>query len=58
MRAATGREVDPADVATLLADPGGAEPEDDVVEETVDRLLVLAGLPPTTRGGDDDAPAG
>ena len=58
LRGATGREVDPAEVRPLLAHPDGAPPEDVVVEETVDRLLALAGLPPVDWGSDDDAPAG
>ncbi len=58
LRGATGREVDPAEVRPLMADPGGAPPEDVVVEETVDRLLALTGLPPIAWGVDEDAPAG
>lgn len=55
---ATGREVDPVEVRPLLADPDGTPPGDDAVEETVDRLVALAGLPAITWGTDDDAPAG
>ena len=58
VREVTGRDVDPAEVQPLMADPDGAMPEDVVVEETVDRLLGLAGLPPIAWGTDDDAPAG
>jgi hypothetical protein len=55
---ATGGDVDPADVRRLMASPDGAPPEDVVVEETVDRLVALAGLPPLMWPTDDDAPAG
>ena len=58
VRTATGRAVDPAVVRPLMADPDGAAPEHVVVEETVDRLVALAGLPPIAWGTDDDAPAG
>ena len=45
-RLATGRDVDPADVAALLApDDEDADPEDLFVEDTVRRLLELLGLP-------------
>jgi len=45
-RLATGREVDPQDVAALLApDDEDADPDDLFVEETVRRLLELAGVP-------------
>ena len=54
---AADREVDPADVQELMAAPDGAPPEDEVVEETVDRLVALAGLPPVDWPTDDDAPA-
>jgi hypothetical protein len=57
-REASGAEVDPAEVRRLMASPDGSPPEDDVVEETVDRLVVLAGLPPIPWPTDDDAPAG
>ena len=52
------RDVDPDDVRRLLAAPDGAAPDDEVVEETVDRLVALAGLPPVEWPTDDDAPAG
>ncbi|TFV91356.1 hypothetical protein [Blastococcus sp. CT_GayMR16] len=55
---AEGRQVDPAAVQELMASPDGAPPEDEVVEETVDRLVALAGLPPLTWPTDDDAPPG
>ena len=43
---ATGRVVDPQDVLPLLApDDEDADPEDLFVEDTVTRLLELAGLP-------------
>ena len=58
VREATGGAVHADDVQRLLAHPHGAEPEDDVVEETVDRLVALAGLPPVDWPTDDDAPAG
>lgn len=45
-RLATGREVDPEDVAALLApDDEDDDPEDLFVEETVRRLLELTGVP-------------
>ena len=45
-RLVTGREVDPAGVAALLApDDEDADPEELFVEQTVQRLLELAGLP-------------
>jgi hypothetical protein len=57
---ATGTDVDPADVARLMASPDGAPPPEEVsaVEETVDRLLELAGLPLLDWPTDDDAPPG
>ena len=55
---ATETDVDPADVLRLMASPDGAPPDDEVVELTVDRLAVLAGLPPVDWPTDDDAPAG
>jgi hypothetical protein len=58
LRQAEGREVDPAAVQELMASPDGAPPQDEVVEETVDRLLALAGLPALTWPPDDDAPPG
>ena len=57
VRDAEGREVDPADVEPLLASPEGAPPTDDVVEETLERLLALAGLPAPEWPTDDDEPA-
>ena len=58
VRETTGAEVDPADVAALMAAPDGAPPRDEVVEETVERLLALAQLPLPDWPTDDDAPAG
>ena len=58
VREAEGRDVDPADVVQLMASPDGAPPADDVVEQTVERLLTLAGLPLPHWPTDDDAPAG
>ncbi|MFP5370486.1 MAG: hypothetical protein ACLGI3_07025 [Actinomycetes bacterium] len=58
VRELTGRDVDPADVRRLLASPEGRPPEDDVVEDTVGRLLDLAGLPNPEWGSDEDAPPG
>ncbi|HEY0508644.1 MAG TPA: hypothetical protein VGD12_11270 [Blastococcus sp.] len=58
LRSAEGRDVDPAEVQRLMASPAGAPPEDDVVEDTVERLLALAGLPLPEWPTDDDAPAG
>jgi hypothetical protein len=55
---AEGNTVDPAEVRRLMAAPDGSPPQDDVVEETVDRLLALAGLPRPEWPTDDDAPAG
>jgi hypothetical protein len=59
-REATGTEVDPADVQQLLASPDGTPPPEEVisVEETVERLLRLAGIPAPDWGTDDDEPAG
>jgi hypothetical protein len=53
-----GRTVEPGEVQELMASPDGAPPRDDVVEDTVDRLVALAGLPPVTWPTDDDAPPG
>src|SRR3712207_2761044 len=58
LREAEGREINPAEVRRLMAAPDGAPPADDVVEETVERLLRLAGLPALDWPTDDDAPAG
>ncbi|OMQ15838.1 hypothetical protein A7K94_0206660 [Modestobacter sp. VKM Ac-2676] len=45
-RLATGREVDPGEVAALLApDDEDDDPEDLFVEQTVRRLLELTGVP-------------
>src|SRR3712207_1697175 len=55
---AEGREVDPAEVRRLMACPDGAPPTEVAVEETVARLLSLAGLPAPDWPTDDDAPAG
>jgi hypothetical protein len=53
-----GTTVDPAEVQRLMASPDGSPPADDAVEETVERLLTLAGLPKPEWPTDDDAPAG
>ena len=53
-----GRAVDPAEVRRLMAAPDGAPPQEDVVEETLEKLLTLAGLPLPEWPTDDDAPAG
>ena len=58
LRNAEGRDVDPADVQQLMASPVGAPPEDEAVEQTVERLLTLAGLPLPEWPTDADAPAG
>jgi hypothetical protein len=58
LRDAEGTDVDPAEVQRLMASPDGAPPTDDTVEETVVRLLTLAGLPAPDWPTDDDAPAG
>jgi hypothetical protein len=57
VRDAEDREVDPAEVVPLLASPDGEPPTDEVVEETVVRLLELAGLPVPDWGTDHDEPA-
>ncbi|TFV64960.1 UNVERIFIED_ORG: hypothetical protein E4P37_12190 [Bacillus sp. AZ43] len=57
-RETAGTEVDPDDVRRLMASPAGAPPAEDSVEETVEKLLVLAGLPLPAWPTDDDAPAG
>jgi hypothetical protein len=58
-REAAGADVDAAEVERLLASPEGAPPAPDVpVEETVERLLGLAGLPAPAWPTDDDAPPG
>jgi hypothetical protein len=53
-----GTPVEPADVQGLMAAPDGSPPTDEVVEQTVERLLTLAGLPRPEWPTDDDAPAG
>ncbi|MGY1803757.1 hypothetical protein ACI78T_10795 [Blastococcus sp. SYSU D00922] len=53
-----GTDVDPDDVRRLMAAPDGAPPAEDVVEEAVEKLLALAGLPAPEWPTDDDAPAG
>jgi hypothetical protein len=55
---ATGADVDPADVRSLLASPDGVPPTDEVVEQTVEKLAGLAGLPLPEWPTDDDMPAG
>jgi hypothetical protein len=57
VRDAEGRDVDPAEVRPLLASPTGTPPEHETVEEAVERLLALAGLPVPDWGTDDDEPA-
>ena len=57
-RELTGRDIDPADVRRLMASPEGEPPEDDAVEDTVTRLVALAGLPDPEWPTDDDAPPG
>jgi hypothetical protein len=56
-REATETDVDPAEVQALMASPDGAPPTDDLVEETVERLCALAGLPTPDWPTDDDEPA-
>jgi hypothetical protein len=59
VRETTGSEIDPADAQRLMASPEGAPPAADVtVEETVERLLELVGLPAPDWPTDEDAPAG
>jgi hypothetical protein len=58
VRDAGGTDVEPAAVEDLMAAPDGAPPEDEVVEQTVERLLALAGLPSPDWPRDDDAPPG
>jgi hypothetical protein len=55
---AAGVDVDPGDVQRLMASPDGAPPSDEVVEQTLEKLLGLAGLPPPEWPTDDDAPPG
>lgn len=56
-REASGTDVDPTEVEALMASPEGAPPSDDFVEETVERLCALAGLPSPDWPIDDDEPA-
>jgi hypothetical protein len=56
-REATETHVDPAAVQALMASPDGAPPTDDFVEQTVERLCALAGLPTPDWPTDDDEPA-
>ena len=58
VREVSDRDVDPDDVRSLMASPEGEPPADDVAEDTVRRLLDLAGLPAPDWGSDEDAPAG
>ena len=58
IREVTGAEVDPGEVAALLASPDGTPPDHERVEESVERLLALAGLPAPDWPTDGDAPAG
>ncbi|MFD2093268.1 hypothetical protein [Blastococcus deserti] len=58
VRDAVGTEVDPDDVRRLMASPDGAPPQDEVVEQTVERLCALAGLPVPGWPADEDAPPG
>jgi hypothetical protein len=53
-----GKNVDADEVQALMASPSGAPPADDVVEQTVEKLLTLAGLPLPAWPTDEDAPAG
>jgi hypothetical protein len=55
---AGGRDVGTDEVQRLMASPSGAPPADEVVEQTVERLLALAGLPLPDWPSDDAAPAG
>jgi hypothetical protein len=57
-REAEGTDVDAGAVQELMAAGDGAPPTDEVVEETVDKLLALAGLPALEWPTDDDAPPG
>ncbi|CAA9234271.1 MAG: hypothetical protein AVDCRST_MAG52-1228 [uncultured Blastococcus sp.] len=57
-RDAGGADVDPTEVQRLMASPDGAPPADEVVEQTVERLLGLAGLPLPEWPTDGDMPAG
>jgi hypothetical protein len=53
-----GPEIDPAEIERLMAAADGAPPTDETVEETVEKLLVLAALPAPVWPTDDDVPAG
>jgi hypothetical protein len=53
---AEGRTVDLLEVQQLMASPDGAPPGHDTVEESVEQLLGLAGLPVPDWPTDDDAP--
>jgi hypothetical protein len=55
---AEGTDVEPAEVQQLMAAPDGAPPGHESVEESVERLLALAGLPLPQWPADDDAPPG
>jgi hypothetical protein len=57
VRDVSGRHLDPDDVRRLMASPEGTPPDDDVAEETVARLMALAGLPTPEWGSDEDEPA-
>jgi hypothetical protein len=57
VREVSGVEVEPADVRRLMASPDGEPPEDDFAEDTVARLMKLAGLPAPEWGSDEDEPA-
>jgi hypothetical protein len=58
VRGATGRDVEAGEFRRLMAAPDGSPPTDEVVEETVDRLIELSGLPPLDWPTDDDGYAG
>lgn len=58
VREVSDRDVDPDDIRSLMASPEGEPPGDDVAEDTVERLLRLAGLPAPAWGVDQDAPPG
>ncbi|WP_346622411.1 hypothetical protein [Blastococcus montanus] len=58
VRDAVGTEIEPTEVRRLMASPDGAPPTDEVVEHTVERLLVLSGLPVPEWPTDEDMPAG
>ena len=58
VREVSDRDVEPDDVRSLMASPEGEPPGDDVAEDTVERLMRLAGLPAPEWGSDEDAPPG